>query len=71
MRFNMSVNDNFASFFDEGSEIYIFVDSFDNENFDVRLGNISESELIGSISAKSDSELNSKLEELYRSFMEG
>ncbi|EKZ8663143.1 hypothetical protein ACUNB4_000751 [Vibrio alginolyticus] len=71
MKFDMSVNDNSASFFYKGSEICIFVDSFDNKNFDVRLGNISESELIGSISAKSDSELNSKLEELYRSFMEG
>ncbi|MCF7499381.1 hypothetical protein [Pseudoalteromonas sp. L1] len=70
MKFNMSVDDNFASFFDEESENYIFVDSFDNENFDVRLGNVSESEEVGSISAKSDSELNAKLEELYLSIME-
>lgn len=61
----MSIYDNFVSFLDGESESYIFVDSFDNKIFNVRLGNISESELIGSIFAKSDYELNLKLEELY------
>ncbi|ASI25716.1 hypothetical protein GU254_14755 [Vibrio cholerae] len=70
MKFNMSSDDNFASFFDEENENHIFVDSFDNENFDVRIGSVSDSEFVGSILAKNDSELNSKLEELYESFME-
>ncbi|EMK6706168.1 hypothetical protein V9J53_003494, partial [Vibrio cholerae] len=52
------------------NENHIFVDSFDNENFDVRIGSVSDSEFVGSILAKNDSELNSKLEELYESFME-
>ena len=66
MKFNMSIDDNYASFIDDVSGVAVFVDSFDNEEFEVRIGTVTESEKAGSITAKSDEELNKKLEELYK-----
>ena len=68
MNFNMSIEDNFASFIDEDTGQAVFVDSFDNEEFDVRIGTLSESERVGSIVAHSTEELNKKLAELYQKF---
>ena len=58
----MSVSQNFAIFYD-GDDV-VLVDSFDNKHFDVSMGTITNSEIIGSVSAKSDTELNDALEKL-------
>jgi hypothetical protein len=65
MKFDMSIEDNFASFTEPDSGIAVFVDSFDNHEFDVRIGSVSKSDPVGSITAKTTEELNRKLEELY------
>ena len=61
-KFDISVSQNFAIFYD-GDDV-VLVDSFDNKHFDVRMGTITNSEIIGSVSAKSDTELNDALEKL-------
>lgn len=61
MIFNMSITDNHASFIDKNSGIAVFVDSFNNYEFDVRIGTINESQFAARIAAKTDDELNSKL----------
>ncbi len=63
MIFAMKVTENFASFF-EGTT-FVAVDSFDNYNFNVRIGTLSSTEEVGHITASTDFELNSKLLELY------
>lgn len=71
MKFYMSLSDNFASFLDEENGKHVFVDSFDNETFDVRIGSLEDSEPAGSVTAASDEELNAKLLELYKKHIEG
>ena len=71
MKFDMSVSDNFASFQDVENGKYIFIDSFDNETFEVRVGTIEDSEQVGSVKASSDDELNTKLMQLYKSHIGG
>jgi len=66
MHLDFSIKDNFASFFDEESEITIFIDSFDNIHFSIRIGNVNESILAGTILARTDNELNKKTIELFR-----
>ncbi|MDH6157079.1 hypothetical protein H4V96_001181 [Janthinobacterium sp. CG_23.4] len=60
----MSTDENFASFRDGETGRFVFVDSFDNEEFNVRFGTLSESRELGVITAKSDEILNKKLQEL-------
>jgi hypothetical protein len=60
----MSTDDNFATFRDEASGRYVFVDSFDNKEFNVRLGTLLESRSIGAIIAETSEALNAKLCEL-------
>lgn len=67
MKFNMCVKNNFASF-NDGVGVMIFIDSFDNKNFAVRMGTIESSELVGTITVKSDSDLNTELEKLYLNY---
>lgn len=62
--FKMSRNENFASFRDTNTGRYVFVDSFDNVEFNVRLGTIEESRILGTVVAHSDEALNKKLFEL-------
>lgn len=62
--FNMKTTQNFAHFIDETSGISVFVDSFDNEEFEVRLGNMTASEYIGTFTAKDDEVLNINLQKL-------
>lgn len=57
----MSIKENFASFKDSSSNTLVFVESFDNYEFDVRVGTITDSNHIGTIHADSDKDLNSKL----------
>ena len=65
MKFEMLLSDNFASFKDEGTGDYIFVDSFDNKEFEVRVGSLQDSKSLGKITASTNDELNEKLSELY------
>lgn len=67
-KFDMSLSQNFAIFYD-GDDV-VLVDSFDNNHFDVRMGTVTNSEMIGSITASSDSELNIALEGLINSIRE-
>jgi len=62
--FRMSVRENFASFRDEATGRHVFVDSFDNREFNVRMGTIDESRHLGVIEADSNDVLNNKLREL-------
>lgn len=68
MQFTMSIEDNYWHQIDELTGAAIFVDSFDNKEFDVRIGTIQDSEPAGTITASSDEELNSKLAVLYKAF---
>lgn len=65
MKFDMSITDNYASFIDKDSGVAVFVDSFDNQEFEVRIGTINESEPAGSVVAGTSEELNVKLEALF------
>lgn len=70
MKFDMSIDDNYASFIDESSGRAMFVDSFDNKEFEVRIGTITESEFVKTVTASSSDELNQKLETLFFSHQE-
>lgn len=65
---NMSINDNFSSYIDEKTGVAIFVDSFDNKEFEVRIGSTSDSVSMGAITASSDEELNRKVLELFEKY---
>ncbi len=69
MKFDMSITDNYASFIDKNSGVAVFVDSFDNQEFEVRIGTIHESELAGSIMATTTEELNNKLAALLSEYI--
>jgi len=62
--FRMSVRENFASFRDDATGTFVFVDSFDNREFNVRLGTLRDSRLIGAVVADSSEVLNARLREL-------
>ena len=62
--FKMSTNENFASFREENTGRVVFVDSFDNVEFNVRIGTMEETRDLGSVIAESDEVLNKKLCEL-------
>jgi hypothetical protein len=68
MKFDMSITDNYASFIDKDSGVAVFVDSFDNQEFEVRIGTINESELAGTIAAATTEELNTKLAALFSAY---
>lgn len=65
-KFDMTISQNFAIFY-VGDNV-VLVDSFDNKHFDVRMGTITDSKIIGNIIASSDSELNTALEKLMNDF---
>ena len=65
MIFNMLITDNFASFYGEDKEVHIFIDSFDNQKFEMRIGDLEHSKSVGSVLASSNDELNIKLLALY------
>jgi hypothetical protein len=71
MNFDMSITDNYASFVDKETGLAVFVDSFDNKEFDVRIGSIESSEPAGTIFASSSEQLNQKLLELFQRFHQG
>ena len=65
--FDMKITQNFACFVDEVSGIFVFVDSFDNQEFEVRLGDVLASEVIGKIIPANDHDLNNSLTKLVES----
>lgn len=71
MKFEMSIEDNFSSYIDPNTGFAVFIDTFDNNEFDVRVGTTEESVAIGTIVASSDDELNQKLEEMVVKYKEG
>ena len=68
MNLKMSVDDNFSSYIDEKTGVAIFVDSFDNKEFEVRIGSVSDSISMGTVTATSDAELNTKVLELFEKY---
>ncbi|WP_010246489.1 hypothetical protein [Pantoea agglomerans] len=62
-KFDMLLEQNYASFYDEESGKAVFVDSFDNEEFDVRVGTLRQSKYVTTVHACNDEELNQKLNE--------
>jgi len=62
--FRMSLGENFASFRDDKTGQYVFVDSFDNREFNVRFGTASKSEFLGAVVADSSEDLNRRLKTL-------
>lgn len=60
----MSTKENFASFIDKESGKAVFVDSFDNVEFDVRIGSLDHSDFVGSVRAETDDELTARLNQL-------
>ncbi|MEI8620724.1 MAG: hypothetical protein ACI6PR_14365 [Pseudoalteromonas sp.] len=65
MKFDMSVSDNYASYFDGQNGSHIFIDSFDNTKFEMRIGSLDNSKSVGSVIASNDGELNIRLLGLY------
>jgi hypothetical protein len=61
----MSTNQNFASFKDDDSDAYVFVESFDNIEFEVRIGSVSVSTYQATIMASSDEDLNGQLCDMF------
>jgi hypothetical protein len=66
----MSINDNFAKFIDDEKDIMVFIDSFDNESFDIRIGTLTDSVSVATITASTDDELNLKLMDIYKKYKE-
>lgn len=66
MNFDMSIDDNYASFIDSNTGISVLVDSFDNNEFEVRIGTTESSEKVGTIVVSTTEELNQKLGELFK-----
>lgn len=60
----MTIKDNFASFMHPLIGKRVYVDSFDNIHFNVRIGTVEESVPLGTVVAYSDEQLNEELEKL-------
>lgn len=67
--FDMSIDQNYASFKCDESDLEVFIDSFDNKSFSVRLGTIHSTQSIGDVETSSSEELNFKLSELVNSIL--
>ena len=65
INFKMTTKENFASFIDAETGVMVFVDSFDNQEFDVRIGSLLDSQPIGVVKATDDNTLNKKITDLY------
>ncbi|CNH72662.1 TPA: hypothetical protein ACV1O4_002945 [Yersinia enterocolitica] len=69
MNFDMQVTQNCASFYNPTTRLFVVVDSFDNREFDVRVGSLSKTELVGTVCASNSVELNEKLAEMTASYL--
>lgn len=58
--FDMTLNEHYKSF-KLGDNLHLFVESFDNKEFHLRVGTFIETVSWGSIQAMTDAELNEKL----------
>lgn len=63
-KFDMKIDQNYASFYNHDNGMALFVDSFDNIEFDVRVGTLRDSRHVATVQAYSNDELNSKLQEI-------
>ncbi len=68
--FQMKTEENFAAFTDPDSGVMVFIDSFDNQNFDVRIGSLLESTAVGSVVADDSEVLNRELTNIYEKAMQ-
>lgn len=59
-KFDMQLNQNYASFYHPETGKAVFVDSFDNEEFDIRIGTLRQSKHVATVRASNDDELNQK-----------
>ena len=64
--FTMNTNENFATFKDNKTGIVVFVDSFDNFDFDVRVGSFENTRFVTTVHALDSAELNAKLNMVYQ-----
>ena len=64
IKFDMQIVQNYAAFFDTENGTCVFVDSFDNHEFDVRIGSLKHSKCVGTVHATNDDELNARLSRL-------
>lgn len=65
MNFDMRMNQNHSSFFDHETKEFLFVDTFDNFNYEVFMGTLSKSKLIGKFTATTEKDLNDNINKLY------
>lgn len=63
--FDMCTEHNFAKFKDKSNGKCVFVESFNNHEFDVRIGSLNKTDYESKIVASSSLELNEKLKRLY------
>jgi len=70
MIFDMKKEQHFASFYDESNKIFVVIDSFDNKEFNLRIGTLSETEFKRCFFARSDEELNKEIEKDYLKYKE-
>lgn len=69
IKFDMKVEQNHASFYDEETGDFVAVDSFNNRRFNVRVGTVSKTRCVGSFNAVTDGQLNRALWLLTRPFL--
>lgn len=62
----MTTKENFAHFSDKETGKSVFVDSFDNRDFEVRFGTAAKSKFLGTVTANTDQELTQKLNDLVK-----
>lgn len=70
MIFDMKIEQHFASFLDEKDKIFIVIDSFDNKEFNLRIGTLSKTDFKCSFLAENDNQLNSIIEQEFYKYKE-
>lgn len=70
MIFDMKKEQHFASFYDENNKIFIVIDSFDNKEFNLRIGTLSETEFKCSFLVDNDKALNQRIEKEFLKYKE-
>jgi hypothetical protein len=63
-KFDMKTTENFALFKSDTTKNVIFVETFDNECYEVRAGTISKSEFVAKFFRSEIGDLNKKLENI-------
>lgn len=65
MNFDMRMNQNHSSFFNKETKEFLFVDTFDHFNYEVFMGTLSQTKLIGKFTANNEKDLNDNIKKLY------